>query len=370
MYVMSSRKWVKGILFLAMWAMSSLSLAQQIDLFVGTYTDNNDIQGIYHYDLDLTTGRASLVSTAQSNNPSFLARFGDRLLAVNEEGNGKGTVSLFRIGEGELIALDTVSSNGDHPCHVSWSPDGRLAFVSNYTGGSLQVYAISADKNSLANIENLVFSGSSIDADRQNAPHIHSAFFDFNSRLYVSDLGTDQIYVYQVDEAAQSVTPVDTIHAVQGGGPRHVAFSDNPATLHVLLELTGQVTTYQRRDQSQSWQLTQMVPISDYEFTGEHGAADIKVSPDGRFVYATNRGSANLIVGYTIMQDGVLEPLQTQSVLGDGPRNFNITPDGKFLLVANQKSNEIVVFSRNLETGVLQDTGQRIAAPAPVCIIF
>lgn len=358
-----------SFVFLLLAMHSTKIYAQTIDLFVGTYTENNISDGIYSYRFNLGNGDYSVLAAAVSPNSSFLARRGNRLLAVNENGGGRGQVSLFSISEGRLRLLDTISSFGDHPCHVSWSSDGKMAFVSNYSGGSLQTYLISDDQNSITLNESFRYDGAGPNGERQDASHIHSAFFDPDGRLYVSDLGSDQVYVYDVDDQKTSLVLNSIIHTIQGGGPRHIAFGSVPSlTAYVLLELTGQLTVYQKRDDE--WQLRQILPISDYEFAGEHGAADIKVSPDGKFVYASNRGTANVITCYKVLDNGLLELVQVQPTLGKGPRNFNITPDGQYLLVANQESDNIVFFRRNLETGTLSDTGWRISVPSPVCIIF
>lgn len=339
----------------------------QIDMYVGTYTDNNNSNGIYRFSFDLQKGEATVLSTAASPNSSFLARYGDRLLAVNEHAD-KGGVSLFSITQNEMSLLDTTSSLGGHPCHVSWSADGQLAFVSNYKGGSLQKYALSPKRDSLIFKEGLQYQGSGPHI-RQKSPHIHSAFWGPDALLYVSDLGSDQIYIYNVSQETKTWVPVDVIATVQGGGPRHVAFGTQPSlTIYVVLELIGKLAVYQKS--KGEWQLRQVLPISEDKFVGEQGGADVKISPDGKFVYASNRGNANVIVCYKMLNDGTLELVQVISSMGVGPRNFNITPNGQYLLVANQHSDEIVVFDRNTDTGILLDTGKRISLPSPVCIIF
>lgn len=346
-----------------------MTMGQKIDMFVGTFTNDNISDGLYRYAFDLQTGEATVLSAAVSPNSSFLARYGDRLLAVNANRGAKGTVSLFSITQSGMNLLDTISSFGNGPCHVSWSPDGKMAFVSNYGGGSLQTYLLSSDRSSLTFKEGFRYQGSGPNPKRQKASYIHSAFFDPNGHLHVSDLGSDQIYVYDVDSQMDTLILNNTINTIQGGGPRHVAFGTFPLlTAYVLLELTGQLTVYQK--QEKEWQLKQILPISDYEFAGEQGAADVKMSPDGRFVYATNRGSANVVVCYSVMDNGSLELVQVMPTMGRVPRNFNITPDGQYLLVANQQSDNIVVLKRNPETGMLADTGRRISIPSPVCIVF
>src|SRR5690606_33933996 len=173
---------------------------RKIEMFVGTYTEGTKGVGIYYYTLDLLKGETILQSVTASPNPSFLARAGNRLLAVNEHiYNGK--VSLFEIASNKLCLLDMISSFGGHPCHVTCTMDGMLTFVSNYTGGSLQLYALSASRDKLFSLEGMEYEGNGPHV-RQKSPHIHAAFWSPDGQLYVSDLGSDQIYIYDLDRQA------------------------------------------------------------------------------------------------------------------------------------------------------------------------
>lgn len=359
------------LLLVLLFTLPLIVLGQKIDLYVGTYTENTGSDGIYKYSFDPKSGDAELVTTVQTPNPSFLAKSGDRLLAVNELGGGKGTLSLFDISNGQFELLDTAATSGDHPCHVVLNDAGTVALVSNYSGGSLATFGLAYERRQIIQQEVLEYGGTGPNPERQNAPHVHSAFFDKNGLIYVSDLGTDQIYIYtmNMEEGGVSVRlgEVSVINALLGGGPRHLDFHPNN-TLYSLQELTGQVAVFQQ--EGEEWMLRQVLPIFGDGFEGDQGAADVKVSPDGRHVYATNRGEANVIVLYDVLPNGLLEWKEQYATQGVGPRNFNFSPDGRFVLVANQSTDEVVVFERNIYTGELTDTGKRIRVPAPVCVVF
>lgn len=361
------------LFFILIFTLPLFVLGQQIDLYIGTYTENTGSEGIYKYSFDPNTGDVTLVQTTSIPNPSFLAKSGDRLLAVNELGGGKGSLSLFDISDGQLVFLDSAGTSGDHPCHVVLNASGDVALVSNYSGGSLATFGLAHDRREIIKQEVLAYGGDGPNRDRQNAPHVHSAFFDQNGLIYVSDLGTDQIYIYDLDMSSEEgfsvrLGEVSVINAILGGGPRHLDFHKTNNSLYSLQELTGQVAVFQQ--EGEEWMLRQVLPIFGDGYEGEQGAADIKVSPDGQHVYATNRAEANVIVQYDILPNGLLEWREQYSTEGIGPRNFNFSPDGRFVLVANQSSNEVVVFQRNQVTGELTDTGKRISVPAPVCVVF
>ncbi|WP_233632631.1 lactonase family protein [Parapedobacter sp. ISTM3] len=351
---------------------------QPIDLFIGTYTNNGKSKGIYVYAFDPATGSATLRSTAAANNPSFLAISADRkyIYAANENGDGEGAVSAYAYDEatGRLSLLNQQLTQGDAPCHVAVDRGGTHVVVSNYGGGSISVFPIEPD-GSLGAISQLIqHTGSGPDQSRQQAPHVHSAFFTPDERrIYVQDLGTDNVHIYDFRPASADGPLIPAAQPVAksspGGGPRHLTQSADGKFVYLIEEMIANVLVY--RQQNGRLEAIQEVEINEAGFTGKNGAADIKLSPDGRFLYASNRGDANTLAIYRVnATDGTLTKVGNQSVLGRGPRNFNISPDGKYLLVANQNTDEVVVFSRDAATGLLQDTGHRIAVGSPVCLVF
>ena len=352
--------------------------AQQVRLLVGTYTQSGKSEGIYVYQFDTETGAAAQVSSIASENPSFLALSADRkyVYAVNENGNGQGAVSAYAYDDrqGTLSFLNRQLTDGDSPCHVATDSRGTHVIASNYSGGSLSVFPIGPAGSLGGMVQHIQYEGHGPDAQRQQAPHIHSSFFlPGGAQLFVQDLGTDKINVYDYRSEAVETPLVaaapPTIATSPGGGPRHITFSADGQFMYVVQEMAATVLAYDR--QGDSWEMIQELPVNAAGFEGKDGAADIKLSPDGRFLYASNRGDANTLAIYRVDgTSGKLSKVGNQSTLGAGPRNFAISPDGKFLLVANQQSDEVVIFERNADTGLLSDTGQRITVGSPVCLVF
>lgn len=364
---------MKKILLFILTCFPFLGWSQNMTMFVGTYTSNTASKGIYAFDFNAKTGAIQLISTTPMIDPSFLARKDNIIYAVSEQGKNKGNLASYSYNNGQFTLLNVVPTKGDAPCHVAVSPYKNLIAVSNYSGGSFVLYGLEPN-GVIGNLKEFIqHEGKGVDKVRQEGPHVHSAFFSKKGHeLFVQDLGLDQISIYKFinpkkPDVKLAEDPAEVFSSA-GGGPRHIAFDKKEKYMYVVLEMTADIAVYKR--DGQDWLFDQSININPDEFKGANGAADIKISPDGKFLYATNRGDANTIGIFSIAKNGKLVKVANQSTMGKGPRNFNISPDGKFLLVANQTNNEIVTFSRDEKTGLLKETGNRVHVPAPVCIIF
>ncbi|PRD52625.1 lactonase family protein [Sphingobacterium gobiense] len=351
--------------------LTQCSIAQEIPMFIGTYTHAGS-QGIYLYMFDKHTGDATMYSSTASEHPSFLARSanGDMLYAVNEIGDTTATLSSFTFDGDALSFVDAIPTGGASPCHVVVSKRHPLAIVSNYGGGSLSVYRL--EKNGgIEQIQHIQQEGTGPNKERQEASHVHSAFFSPDEhRVYVQNLGTDKITIYRIDKTNDNYSLVEEsyLSTPAGGGPRHLVFDEKGQNMYVLLEMAAKIVHYENVDGT--WTLVDTVSINEDGFEGGNGAAEIKRSADGKFLYASNRGDANTIALFAIDKSGKLKWKRVYPTGGEGPRNFNISPDGRFLLVANQQTNNITIFERSQETGELKDTGKQIEVSTPVCIVF
>lgn len=348
------------------------TMAQEIPLFIGTYTHTGS-QGIYLYMFDKKSGDATMYSSTVSEHPSFLARSpeGNILYAVNETADSTAALSSFTFDGDALSFVDAIPTHGSYPCHVAVSKQHPIAIVSNYGGGSLTVYRLEENGGLAEQIQHIQQEGSGPNKDRQEASHVHSAFFSPDEKqVYVQNLGTDKITIYRIDRQQDSYSLVEEtqLSTPPGGGPRHLVFDEQGNNMYVLLEMTAEIAHYKK--DNESWILQHTISINDDGFQGDNGAAEIKRSTDGKFIYATNRGDANTITLFAVDKSGNLERRKVYPTKGEGPRNFNLTPDGYFLLVANQKTNNITVFERNQETGELKDTRKQIEVSTPVCIVF
>jgi 6-phosphogluconolactonase len=338
--------------------------------FVGTYTDSTS-WGIYACKL---TGDslAPLKLAAQTINPSFLALSQDKqhLLAVNEiNQNGSGTIESYQVSGDSLLFVSRSTTGGAHPCFVTVNPDGYV-LVANYSGGNVGLLTIdrSGNLSPLLDVQQHIGHGIT---SRQEGPHAHSAWFvpDVNQVVSV-DLGTDELLFSSIDTVAQklmSSTP-NKYTMEPGDGPRHLAFHPTHDWIYVINELSCTVTQLQKTKQNTYHKIMTVSTLPD-DYTEPNTCADIHISADGKFLYASNRGH-NSIAIYQINQiDGSLTLLNIESTRGDGPRNFTLTPDGSQLLVANQNTNNLVLFHRNRETGLLTYVSE-VKAPNPVCILF
>ena len=364
----------KITLFACFMALSSSLFSQSAHLIIGTYT-NKGSKGIYVYKFDTATGKATELShTDSAINPSFLTISKDKqfVYAVNETNDGQ--VSTYAIKEDKLKLLQQKSTKGANPCHVTLSADQRNLFVANYSEGSLTSFHRSAD-GLISNARQIIkHSGSSLNSMRQEKAHVHGNFLSPDGNyLLTTDLGMDETTIYPYNQASTPIldeSKAKVIKSSPGSGPRHLAFSNNGRFLYILEELTGSISVYNFNKGQASF--LQKVLMHPADFKDNFGSADIHMSPDGLFLYASNRGSENNIVKFPVLTNGKLADKQTKyySTNGIGPRNFTISADGNWLLVANQNSDNIAIFRRNKITGDLIATGNSIKVSMPVCLVL
>ena len=351
------------------------SSSQKYHLLVGTYTSGKS-EGIYVYRFDPKTGDLSPEFTAKGvENPSFVTLSPDAkyAFAVNEvSGEKTGAVSAFTFDQktGALEFINQQPSGGGDPCYLAVDSDGKHLFVGNYTGGNLSVLPIEEDGSLGSPIQTIQHEGSSVNKNRQEKAHVHSTVLTPNEEyLFVGDLGTDKVYVYnyQEENPEKPLTPAETpfVSVTPGTGPRHLIFDQSGSFAYLVQELTAELGVFKHKDGKLSH--LQTVPLTSKDFEGEVSAAEVKISPDGKFLYASNRGDANEIVIFKIDQKkGTLSLVERHSSMGETPRNFMIDPTGEYLLAAHQNSDSIVIFKRDQKTGKITPTGKKVEVGNPV----
>lgn len=355
---------------------SSCATAQNFYLFIGTYTGKGS-KGIYVYRFNASNGTAEWVSNTDSAvSPSYLAIApnGKYIYAVNEtEGDDGGIVSAYAFDKaaGKLAFINQQSTGGDHPCYVSVSKNNNWVVVANYSGGSTAAFAANNDGSLNPYSQLLQDTGSSANTKRQEKAHVHAAVFSpAQDYLFTPDLGTDKVMIYKFNPGLQEPLSPATppyVAAAPGNGPRHFTFHPNQKFAYVIQELSGTVGAY--RYNNGKLTLLQNIATHPAGYKGDIGSADIHVSPDGKFLYASNRGDENTITIFSVNPaTGRLKLKGYQSVMGKTPRNFIIDPTGNYLLAANQNTDNIVVFKRNKQTGLLRATGKQIEVSMPVCL--
>ncbi len=360
-----------AFIFLSFWC-----AAQNFYLFVGTYTGSGS-KGIYVYNFNASTGKVKLISSTDSVvNPSYLtvSHNGNYIYAVNEtNGDHPGKVSAFSFNKntGTLHFLNSQFTGGDDPCYVAINANDKWIAVANYTGGSLSAFQINKNGSLQPYSQLIQHTGTSVNKDRQEKAHVHETVFSpDNNYLLAPDLGMDQVSIYTFNPLQKkSLTASNPSYKAitAGSGPRHITFHPNKKFAYLINELSGTVVAYSYKN----GRLTQLQEIATHpeNFKGTIGSAEISTSPDGKFLYASNRGDENTITIFGVNADtGKLNLIGYQQTEGKAPRNFIIDPTGNYLLVANQDTDNIVIFKRNKKTGLLTATSDEIKLPKPVCL--
>lgn len=348
---------------------SETKSVEEITLLVGTYT-GRDSEGIYMYKFNPETGDSRLVSVASGlENPSFLALSPDKknVYAVGEV-DGGSIVSLA-LGDSTLTILNSASSGGVHPCYVAVDKTGKWVFAGNYTSGSVGVLPILANGEVGNAMQAIQHTGSGPNKERQAEPHVHSVNVSPSNRdVYVPDLGIDKVMAYRLNDSTGYLTEGNSVSVSAGSGPRHFTFHPNGKFAYVVQELTGSVTGFKYADNALE-KIEEVSTLPD-GFEGKNSSADIHISGDGKFLYASNRYHDSIAIFSIDTENGKLSSVSHHSTMGQIPRNFAISPNGKHLLVANQESDNIVIFDRDGLTGKISPTGKEIKVSMPVCLLF
>ncbi len=334
--------------------------------FVGTYTDGES-KGIYAFELKPDGKLEDHGLAARTQNPSFLAKSLDKktLFVVNEL--EQGMVESYRITGDSLVFLSRSESGGAHPCHITSNSQGYV-FTANYSGGNVGLLRANADGILSKLLDVQQHTGKGVHK-RQDAPHAHSVWISpFTNELISVDLGTNQLWISSVDTIKQQFKSAQTLDMTPGAGPRHLDFHPNGKWIYVLNELDATVTLIERTERGE-YKKRNSVTTLPRDFDGYNLCADIHISGDGRFLYASNRGHNSIAIFAIHPRNGSLDQIGMESVRGEWPRNFALSPDGNFVIVANQHSQNMVVFRRDKQSGLLSFVDE-MRVPSPVCVVF
>ncbi|TRX48795.1 lactonase family protein [Fulvivirga sp. M361] len=336
-------------------------------ILIGTYT-TNESEGIYLCSFD--EGKEVLTLdglAAKTENPSYLAitKSGDHIFAVNETRDGN--VTSFNRDGNRLVQSGISTINGEHPCYIDISPDQQFIAVANYTSGNFSTIRLTKDGNLDSSPVSWQHTGKGTDSTRQEAPHAHCAKWVDKSSFLIADLGIDRILPYRIDNDSKLEKVSEGTKMKDGCGPRHIVFHPHQDIVYAACELSNEVAVLEFDPVSFKLISKQYASTLPTDFDGSNTNADLHVSPDGKYLYVSNRGH-NSIAAFKIMDNGQLNPTGHFPTRGEKPRNFTILPGGKHLLVANQDSNNIVAFRINSEDGSLEFTGSEIKVSSPVCL--
>ncbi|MCX7047693.1 MAG: lactonase family protein [Candidatus Sumerlaeota bacterium] len=352
--------------------------AESLPVYFGTYSGGaGGSKGIYRSAFDLQTGQLTEpVLAAETANPTFLAIHpnGKFLYSVSETG-GAGSVSAFAIAPetGNLTLLNKQPSGGGGPCYVAVDHAGRNLLVANYGTGSASVVPIKSNGELGTPTGFTQHEGSGPNPKRQDKPHAHSINVSPDDRFaFVADLGLDKIMVYKLDVEKGTITPGNPpfVKVKPGAGPRHFTFAPNGKFAYLINELDGTIDAFSYDAESGALKEIQTVPTLPKDFKGNSTCAEVRVHPNGKFLYGSNRGHDSIAVYRLDPAQGTLTFVEHQTTGIKTPRNFCIDPTGKFGLVANQDSNSVIVFRIDPETGTLKPTDAKVTVGKPVCIRF
>ena len=346
-------------------------------MYIGTYTEESNSNGIYTYHFNQENGTFELLSSATAANPSFvtLSPDGKRLYAVSEYNDGRQGAYSFDVSEDKVqlsnpIFLPTAPKEslpraGADPCHIV--TDGKYVITANYTGGDISVFSLDAEGKLKAETQHIAFVGKT----PKRVAHIHCIIPTPDKKyILATDLGNDRVYRFHYNNKTHKNSEVLTAQRVayevsDGQGPRHLTFSKDGRFAYLINELGGECVVLSYR----KGKLKEVQRIMADE-GGGRGSADIHISPDGRFLYTSHRLKKDGIAIFAIdPEKGTLTKIGYQ-LTGIHPRNFGITPNGKYLLVACRDDNKIQVFERNEATGEMTETAQAIEVDRPTCIVF
>jgi len=350
-------------------------------VYIGTYTGAKS-KGIHAFRFNQATGALTPIGlVAETPSPSWLVLHpsGQYLYTANEvdsfDADKSGSVTAFRIDRatGALTLLNTQPSRGAHPCHLAVDRSGTHLLVANYTGGTLAVVPLAQDGSLGAPKQVVQHKGSSVNTARQTSPHAHSIDLDADNRFAISaDLGADRLFIYRYDTTGGGLSAGlrPAIAATPGAGPRHFAFHPNGHFGFAINELASTITSYSWDAQRGALNTLATISTLPKEFRRENSTAEIRVHPNGRFLYGSNRGHDSLVVYQVGPDSGYLTLVEHEPTRGKTPRNFTIDPSGQWLIAANQNSDTLAVFRISDRNGALTPVGPLVKVGAPVSVVF
>ncbi|WP_239256742.1 lactonase family protein [Listeria ilorinensis] len=343
-------------------------MANTATAYIGTYT-KVESEGIYRLVIDKETGKVIENKLAgKMDNPTYLKISDDEkyVYSVAKDGD-KGGLAAFKIQtDGSLEFLGTQVKNGNPPCYVDASHDNSIVVSANYHLGTIISYPTTEGKlgDPIAEIQHV---GKSVH-ERQEKPHAHFAGYTPDQKFVITcDLGTDYVTTYNAHEG--KLEKVSDLLVAPGSGPRNLVFHPNAKYVYIMTELTSDVLVCTYDEATGSLEVIQTIASLPTDFEGENKGSAIHISPDGRFLYVSNRGQ-DAIVSFKVAEDGKLTLNQTISVEGQGPRDFDLDRSGEILVATNENSNNVTIFKVDQTNGELTLLQKDIKVPEPVCIKF
>lgn len=362
----------------ALLIMPAMSHADDPLVFVSAFAAGDE-GAIHAFRFDSKTGTLTPQhQTTDVEHPFFLVISPDGrfLYSIDTDkfgGADNEFVAAYSIKDrtGKLQRLNRQSAKGSASCYLDIDATGKTVVLANYSTGSVAALPVLKD-GSLGKAASFVqHEGSSINPKRQKAPYAHSIEVSPDNRFALAaDLGIDKVMIYRLDaaNAGLAASKAQAFATVEpGSGPRHLTFHPNGKSVYLINELKNTVTFFKYAPESGELTSQQTISTLPADFDGVSHCADLKITPDGKFLYGTNRGHDSVAI-YSIGNDGRLSLVKIEPSLGKGPQNLFITPDGQWLLCANMPGNNLIVFRIDGSTGKLTAHGEPISIKMPSCI--
>ncbi len=358
--------------------LASSSFAADPLVFISAFA-SGDKAGIHAFSFDSVKGSLKpLHRTTEIQHPFFLSVSPDKrfLYAIDAEkfgGDEDEKVAAFALEgrTGRMKRLNEQTARGAASCYLDADATGKSVLVANYNSGSVASLPVKDDGSLGEVVSFFQHSGSSVDTQRQKGPNAHSIVVSPDNHFALAaDLGIDKIMIYRLDAATAKLTPNEPqpfAKLTPGSGPRHITFHPNGRLVYVINELANTITVFDWSAAGGTLKEKQTIATLPADFTGKSYTADLEITPDGKFLYGTNRGHDSLAF-YSIAEDGMLNLIRIEPSLGKGPQNLLITPDGKWLLCANMPGNNVVVFKIDAMSGAIAAHGEPVEVPMAACI--
>ncbi len=322
---------------------------------------------MYAVTLDPVAGKLTDVKLAiPSQKPAYLQVGNDGRVYAVKQVDDQGGVASYSLADDNAKMLSEVLAAGAPPAYVGLDEERQLLFSANYHTAKVDVFKISPD-GQLTQTDSVLHEGATGPQPEQEAPHVHYADLTPDKRLVVCDLGMDLVVVYDVS-ADGKLTAVSRYKCEDGFGTRHIAFHPNGKYAYLLGELSSKLEVLKYNAKDASFTHLQTIKTIPADWTAHNGAAAIRISHDGKFVYTSNRGE-NTIAVFAIQPDFTVKHIQSISTEGDFPRDFNLSKDEHFLLASNQNSDNLTLYKRDAESGKLTLRQKDVACPEPVCVM-
>lgn len=366
----------KIVLFISFLIGTSLYSQKQF-VFFGSYNWDKGSEAVYVYELDNDTGKLSKVaSSSDVINPGYITVSSDgKYIYASSDAKtpNYGTVSSFAFDADKksLTFLNQQKTGGENPVYVNVDKSGKWLINATYNQATISVFPLLENGKIDSIAQHFKFTeGSGVNPTRQEKSHTHSAVFapDYTTVLF-ADLGADKILQYPFDASQNKPLIYNQstfINTKPGSGPRHITFSKDGKLVYSIEELAGMISVYDFSNNT--LKEIQRIATHPDKITEGFESSDVHISPDGKFLYATNRGKENNIAIFKVLNDGKLESIGYQKTGGKHPRTFAIDETGRFIIVTNVISQDVTIFKRNLETGMLKKVGKPVKINHPTCV--